>query len=246
VIGPALGGALSFVSLRAPFIVDGLLSLAAFLAAFILLKDTNKIRPEHNLSALSTLGSVFSDRRLYLYLLMGVSGSFGFGILSSFVPTRAQLAGLEAWRIALILSVGALIFTAVSYTVGILSDRPGRRTFVIASQAVIVASGIGLVFSKGFVTLSAFYWLFCIGETVTYLLCFVYASSIFDQKHMGASMGAFDSALDLSLFIGPLVAVSVFRSTGQIEPIFLIAVLPATLAFFATAIWLPKEAGATH
>ena len=48
--------------------------------------------------------------------------------------------------------------------------------------------------------------------------------------------------MDLSLFIGPLIAVLVYNSTGQIAPIFLIAVVPAVLAFFVTAIWLPQDA----
>jgi len=77
VIGPALGGVLSLVSLRTPFIVDGLFSLGAFLAAVVLLQDTSQARSEHDLNVLRGLGSVFSDKRVYLYLLMGISGCAG-------------------------------------------------------------------------------------------------------------------------------------------------------------------------
>ncbi|MEE8413177.1 MAG: hypothetical protein V3R96_01365, partial [Dehalococcoidales bacterium] len=77
--------------------------------------------------------------------------------------------------------------------------------------------------------------------TVTYLLCFVYAAETFDRKYIGTSMAAFDSILDLSLFLGPLIAISVYNSTGQITPIFIIAMLPAAFALFATAIWLPGK-----
>ncbi len=52
---------------------------------------------------------------------------------------------------------------------------------------------------------------------------------------------AFDSVMDLSLFIGPLIAISAYKSVGHIAPVFLIAVIPAALAFFATIIWLPRE-----
>ena len=242
VIGPALGSVLSLVSLRMPFMVDGLLSLLAFLAAVVLLKDTDKAKSEHDLSVFSGLRATFFDRRVYLYLLMGISGLFGFGILYSFVPTKSQLIGLEAWQIGQILSGGALIFSLVSYVVGTLSDRFGRRMFVLTSQALIVTAGIGLIFSDRFATLFLFYGLFCIGETITYLLCFVYATDTFDPKYMGTSMGAFDSVMDLSLFVGPLIAVSVYKSIGQLGPIFLVAVAPAIFAFFATAIWLPREA----
>ena len=66
-------------------------------------------------------------------------------------------------------------------------------------------------------------------------------AEIFDQKYIGTSMGAFDSVMDLSLFIGPLIAVSVYKATHQIAPIFLIAVVPAIFAFFAMVAWLPRE-----
>ena len=241
VIGPALGSVFSFVSLRTPFIVDGVLSLVAFLAAITLLKDTDKAKSEHDLNVFRALKSAFPDRRVVLYLLMGISGLFAFGILRSFVPTKSQLIGLGAWQIGLILSGGALIFSLVSYAIGTLSDRFGRRMFAIISQMIIVIAGIGLIFSNGFAVLLIFYGLFCIGETITYLLCFVYATDSFDPKYIGTSMGAFDSLMDLSLFIGPLIAISVYGSTGQMAPIFLIAVIPAVFAFFATAIWLPRE-----
>ena len=45
----------TIVSLRAPFIVDGLFSLGAFLAAVVLIKDTSKAKLEHDLSVLRGL-----------------------------------------------------------------------------------------------------------------------------------------------------------------------------------------------
>jgi MFS family permease len=241
VIGPAVGGALSFVSLRTPFIVDSLLSLVAFLVAVVLVHDTDRVKAEHDLSVLRGLGSIFSDRRVFLYLLMGISGLFGFGILSSFVPTQAQLLGLAPWQIGVILSGGAFVFSLMSYLTGIVSDKSAQRWLAIASQVIIVIASLGLVAGNSFVALTTLYWLFCVGETITYLLCFVYAANSFDPRYMGASMGAFDSLMDLSLFIGPLIAISTFKSTGQIAPVFLMVALPAVLAFFATVAWLPGQ-----
>lgn len=128
-IGPALGSLFSLVSIRTPFIADGLFSLVAFVVATALLKDTDKTKPEHDLRLFQGLSSAFSNKRVYIYLLMGISGLFGWGILGSFVPTKAQLLSLEAWQIGLILSGGAFIFSFVSYTVGALSDRFGRKIF---------------------------------------------------------------------------------------------------------------------
>ncbi len=245
VIAPAVGSVLSLAFLRAPFIVDGVLSLIAGLVSILLMRNTPKASAEHNVSVFRKIGAVFSERRVYLYLLMGVSGLFGFGIFYSFIPAKAQLLGLAPWQVGAILSEGALLFSLVSFVIGSLSDRFGRRMFVIVSQLIIVAGGVGLLYSESFVSLLVFYGLFCVGETITYLLCFVYAAETFGHKHTGTAMGAFDSVLDLSLFVGPMIAISVYRSTGQMPSVFLIAVGPAVLAFFATAIWLPRCAKAS-
>jgi MFS family permease len=243
VVGPALGSVCSLVSLRLPFVVDGALSLLVFLAAFRLLRGAHKARASHSPSVFRGLQSAFADRRVYLYLLMGIAGTFAFGIFQGFVPTKAQLIGLEAWQIGAILSGGALIFSLVSYAIGILSEKYGRRRFVIPSQIVIVVAGIGLFLSDSPAGLAGFYWLFCVGETVTYLLSFVYATDIFETKYVGASMAAFDSLMDLSLFAGPLLAISTYRSTGAIGPAFLMAVVPALAAFYALRKLLPPNGG---
>lgn len=244
VVGPALGSLLSLASLRAPFVVDGVVSLVACVAALALMPGGERAPSEHHLGVLRALRATFSSGRVYLCLLMGVAGSFAYGILSGFVPARAQSLDMAAWQIGLIASGGALVFSAVSYGIGPLTDRLGRRPFLLAAQAIIVASGAGLAFARGLPALAGLYWLFCAGETITYLLCFVYASELFREEHVGASMGAFDSVLDLSLLLGPAAAISLHRWAGTPTPAFLLAVLPAALALFVLPGRLPRRAAA--
>jgi ACDE family multidrug resistance protein len=240
-IGPLFGSVFSLVSLRAPFIIDGLLSLLAFCAIFFLFGDTTKTKTDHSLKVFRGIRSTVADRRVYLCLLMGISGLFGYGILYSFIPTKAALLGLKAWQIGVIMGGGATAFSIVSYVIGTLSDRFGRYRFVIASQLLIIISGIGLMISNGFVMLSVFYAIFCVGESTTFLLSFVYATHLFDSRYMGTSMGVFDSLMDLSLFIAPGLAILLYKTSGAISPVFILVVLPAVLAFFAMIKWLPAE-----
>ncbi len=241
VVGPALGAAFSLFSLRAPFVADGILSLLAFFVAMRLFKGTEKAKSAHNLGVFHSLRTTFSLPRVYLFLLMGISGLFGHGVLYSFVPIKSQLVGLEAWQIGLILTGGALSFTCVSFVVGTLSDRFGRGLFVMVSQLVIVMGCAGLAFSNAFIPLLIFYSIFCIGEATTFLLSFVYAAEIFSQKHIATSMGAFDSLMDLSLFVAPLLAISMYRTSGSIPMVLMLASIPAALTFIAMSIWLPRD-----
>lgn len=240
-IGPLFGSLFSLVSLRTPFIIDGFLSLLAFCTIFFLFKDTTTTKTEHDLKVFRGVRSTVADKRVYLYLLMGISGLFGYGVLYTFVPTKAALLGLKAWQIGVIMGGGAVAFSIVSYMIGTLSDRFGRYRFVIASQLLIVISGIGLMISNGFVMLSAFYTMFCVGESTTFLLSFVYATHLFDNRYMGTSMGVFDSLIDLSLFIAPGLAILLYKTSGAISPVFILVVLPAVIAFCAMTKWLPID-----
>ena len=57
----------------------------------------------------------------------------------------------------------------------------------------------------------------------------VYASEAFDTSYVGAAMGAFDSLMDLSLFVAPLLGVAALSMTGKMAYPFLVAVIPAIL-----------------
>ncbi len=244
VVGPLLGSLFSLHSLRFPFLVDGIFSLIAFGVVYVLFQNTGKAQAEHSLGMFRGLKTVFVQPRVYLYLLLGVSGMWSFGILYSFVPTKAELLGLRAWQIGLIMGGGAVIFSLVSYSIGRLSDRFGRYLFVITAQLGILVSVICLMVSQRFVSLGLSYALFCVGETVTFLLSFVYASTAFKKEYMGISMGIFDSLMDLSLFVGPLLAISVYKTFGSLNSAFILAILPTCLALFAALLWLPNESQA--
>jgi hypothetical protein len=55
-------------------------------------------------------------------------------------------------------------------------------------------------------------------------------------------MGAFDSMIDLSLLVAPLVAISVYKSFGSFPIVLILAAIPAAVAFAVTALWLPQDA----
>ncbi|GEM_PF-4881053 len=135
---------------------------------------------------------------------------------------RMYGVGLMAFILFLSTMVGVPVLPQLSKELG--ADAAGVPIVVSAALATVVLAQ----FFTGVLA-------------ETYLLCFVYATEAFEQRHMGTSMGAFDSVMDLSLFIGPLMAVSIYKSTGQMAPVFLLAVAPAALALFATALWLPQS-----
>ena len=204
---------------------------------FLMHDDEKSSEHARHLSVFKTLRTIFADRRVYVYLLLGLSGLFGFGIIYSFVPTKSHVIGLEEWQIGLIVGAGALAFSVMSLVTGIIADRGHRKKLVVASQIIIIASGIGLaLWSSGFVSLLLLYCLFCVGEAIAFLLSFVYASKAFNSRHMSTAMGSFNATLDLSIMVGPLIGASVYAATQQFAPVFYIICVPAVLGLFSL-IW---------
>jgi DHA1 family multidrug resistance protein-like MFS transporter len=235
IIGPALGGVFSLISLRTPFLVDGILSLIACVTILFLMPDGHRsVEHAHHLNIFKTLKTIFADKRIYAYLLLGISGLFGFGIVYTFVPTKSRIIGLTPWQIGLIIGIGALVFSVMSLVTGIISDKGYRKHMVIMSQIIIIGSGTALaLWGNGFISLLLLTSLFCIGQAIAFLLSFVYASKAFDSKYIGTAMGAFDALVDLSLLVAPLIGVSVYAATGQIALTFYLICIPAILGLFS-------------
>ncbi len=59
-------------------------------------------------------------------------------------------------------------------------------------------------------------------------------------------MGVFDSLMDLSLFVGPGLAILLYKTSGAISPVFILVVLPAVIASIAMIRWLPADRKLTN
>jgi len=176
------------------------------------------------------LKSIFVDRRVYAFVLFGAVNNFAFPILSSFVPTKGQLLGLAPWQVSLVVASEATVYTISSYLAGRLSDRWGRRIFVLVAQPLIILACLGLAWSRELQSLAAFYALFGLGGSMTFLMSSVMMADITPGDRCAAVLGAFDALIDLVIFVAPALALSLYGPLGRIEPLLLLASVPAWLA----------------
>lgn len=231
IVGPAIGGWLSLMSLRTPFLVDGLLSL---LACIILWRAVDTKPPhgeQHSWGQIRHLGHLFRDPRVRTFALFGAVNNFAFPILSAFLPTKAQQTGYAPWQISLLLGLEAIGFAGGSLAIGRMSDRLGRRWFVVMAQPAILLSCIGLASAHGLPWLGFWYTLFGVASSATFLMATTMMADITPPANMATVMGAFDSAIDLVIFVAPLLGVGLYRIVRDIDPLLLAASLPALIAF---------------
>ncbi len=230
-VAPAIGGWLSLWGLRVPFLADGLLSLlAGVIIAFAVGEQGQLTSRVHSAEQWGQLKSIFVDRRVYAFVLFGAVNNFAFPILSSFVPTKGQLLGLAPWQISLVIASEAAAYTISSYLAGRLSDRWGRRLFVLMAQPLIILACLGLAGSRDLQGLAAFYALFGLGGSMTFLMSSVMMADITPGDRCAAVLGAFDALIDLVIFVAPALALSLYGPLGRIEPLLLLASVPAWLA----------------
>lgn len=233
VVAPAIGGWLSLWGLRAPFVVDGLLSLlACAIVACTVRERRDTGSGGRSTEPLSQLKSLFADRRVYPFLLFGAVNNFAFPILSSFVPTKGQLVGLAPWQISVLIAAEAVAYTISSYLAGRFSDRWGRRPFVVWAQPMIILACLGLAWSWDLTGLGLFYALFGVGSSMTFLMSSVMVADITPPAQCATVLGAFDAAIDMVLFGAPALALALYGALGRIEPLLILASVPACLAFW--------------
>jgi MFS family permease len=196
IAAPVLGGWLSPLGLRAPFLVDGTLSLMACAILARTVSDRSSLPVANSvLAQWRNIGLAFADARLYAFVLFGAANNFAFPILASFVPIKGQLLGLTPWHISIVLACEAVTYTLAAYLCGRLSDRWGCRPFVLAAQPLIVLACYNLATSRGLPALAVSYVVFGLGGSATFLMSSVVLADITPAARSATVLGAFDAVI---------------------------------------------------
>jgi MFS family permease len=224
IIGPAFGGAVIGVSLRAPFFLYFVtLSLAAIVAMTMLPRAPVRDQP-----AQVTLGVAEEDAPPHVVVptvvrtslstalaspayRAALAGNFavGFSVLgvrSTVVPLlvvrRLHLA--PGW-IGAAFVVAALVQAVLLLPAGRAVDELGRRPMLLAGGLVTAVSLAGLAFVTGPVSLLAGMTVFAIGAAVLGVAPAAIVGDVVEGKG-GTAVAVWQMASDLGSVIGPLAA----------------------------------------
>ncbi len=231
ILGPAMGGVLSFVSLRTPFVADAALSLAACVLLVCFVPPRAAQSDEgHGWAQMRRLKALFADRRFYAFALFCGVNNIAFPILLAFVPVKARALGADPRHISLMLALEAGCFSLACWLVGRASDGRGRRAFVIAAQPGVILACLGLGLAQSWPWLVIWYAIYGVAGGTTSLMGLVMAADVTPAADAAGTLGAFDAAVDLLLFAAPALALAVYQQLGRIDLLLLAAALPALAA----------------
>jgi MFS family permease len=239
ILGPAIGGLLSLVSLRAPFMADAVLSLVACALLVALVPASPPASPSgerHDWAQLRRLRTLFAERRYYAYALFVGVNNVAYPVLAAFVPVKARSLGAAPGQISLILILEAICFSLACWWVGRASDRWGRRPFLIAAQPGVLLACAGLALAQSWPGMAAWYALYGLAGGATFLLGLVMAADVTPEADAAGTLGAFDAAVDLLMLVAPLAALALHQQLGRVSPLLLgagalsLLALPVALA----------------
>lgn len=141
-LGPALGGFLAGWSIRAPFAIHGLLSLAAILPSFRMMPETAPPRPKPSAAASfgprSSLGLIFNRQfapffAAQLFATMSRGALWGGTLLLYAVYTYdigPQVLGVLSTAVS-------VVGIPITFCSGYLMDRFGRKTTIVPGFVLI-------------------------------------------------------------------------------------------------------------
>ena len=220
-IGPWLGGFVGArLGLRAPFFVVAVTAIAAAIYAYLRMPET---LPQARSESGETVHPPRSDRGMRT-LATAPFVAIAFVSFAQFLTrgTAPQslipLAGAETFAleidsIGLLLGAMAMMSLVLLPAASIAADRWGRAQVIVPSLWIIAASLALIGFATGTPMFIAGSLILGFGNAVSGAAPAAYAAEVSSPKARGMAMGAFRTAGDLGLLLGPpLLGVIADRS----------------------------------
>lgn len=206
--GPAIGGALATISLRAPFFAYAFMLLIAGIIGYIYLgraeaaRDTSKVKIEEPI----TFKEAFQMPAYRIALLLSfIIGWAFFGMRSSILPLFVtESLNSTAAVVGIGFAIGALIQGLFLLRSGKASDAKGRKYVILLGGSIFMAGIIGLTFSTHV-------WMFLVSMAVLGIggayLSTAPSAIVGDviKGKGGKVIGIFQMAGDAGMIVGPIV-----------------------------------------
>lgn len=155
----------------------------------------------------------------------------------TFILLRARDLGYSSWSIVLVYALFNVTYSALSYPLGVLSDRIGRWKIIATGWSIYAASYVGFAllpnsYAWGMWPLMAFYGVYmALTDGINKALIADHAP----KEHRGAAMGLFYALTGVTTLIASLLTGIVWDLIGP-APAMLLGAGFAMLALLALAI----------
>jgi DHA1 family multidrug resistance protein-like MFS transporter len=169
--------------------------------------------------------------------------TMGISMVSPLLPVYAKELGASGVWLGLTFSVFAIVQTFVGPFAGRLSDRYGRKPFIVAGLCIYLVAALGYLTAGSFYQVIAFRAFSGLGTSLIFSVARAYVGDMTPKGQEGRWLGVFATADIIGFGTGPLLA-GVLREVVGFRSVFVaMAILMATSALILMW-WLPRHSPA--
>ena len=164
----------------------------------------------------------------------------GAGVIAPTMPLYAKTLGATGFGLGLIYSAFSVSRAVFMPVAGQLSDRKGRKMFIVAGLFVYTMTSVGYVWSASVGQLVWIRFLHGVGSAMVVPIAAAVIGDISPTGREGSTMGSFNVALFLGFGGGPLLGGFVLDTLGMSEVFYIMGGL-SFVSFLLILFFLPRK-----
>lgn len=169
-------------------------------------------------------------RPFYVLYAAVFVATLGISMVSPLLPVYAKQLGATGVWIGLTFSIFALTQTIFGPFSGRLSDRFGRKPFIVAGLTLYMVAALGYLTANSFVQVMAFRALSGVGTSLIFSVARAYIGDMVPRGFEGRWFGFFATADIIGFGTGPLIAGALREAFGFDSVFVAMALLMASSA----------------
>ncbi len=174
-----------------------------------------------------------------LYISVFVA-TMGISMVSPLLPIYAKDLGASGVWLGLTFSAFAISQGLIGPFAGRLSDRHGRKPFIVAGLLVYMTAAIGYLTAQSFAQVIAFRLFSGVGTSLVFSVARAYIGDLTPRGQEGRWAGVFATADIIGFGTGPLIA-GLLRQTLGFHSVFIAMAVLMALSATIVAAWLPAH-----
>jgi len=217
------------------FISCGIVLLGGFVA-ITGLKKIRLTKPDPPTVSGSSTEELPSPNQTYSYLPIGFQGTvaalyfIGMGISMTFLPLLAtQVVGVDATAVGILFTIGGAVTMILSIPLAMLSDRKGKRIFMILGLLVSASGMAGVAFAESFPWLIVFVSIRSLGAAMFSPAALGLLSESVPRQRQSTAMGFYGVCEITGIIVGSALGGFVWSAWGP-RVTFLLGTLAAGMA----------------
>ena len=163
----------------------------------------------------------------------------GMGIVTPFLPIYADQLGASALEVGMVQAAFSISGLTTLLIVGRMSDRFGRKRFLLMGLAVMTLASVAFIWAQNPVQLIIIRLFQGLGASAHLPIAQAYLGDITPEGDEGKWMGYFNAVLFGGIGMGPLVG-GVLADVFSITTTFLVMAIANFIGLIATLIFLPE------